>query len=207
MHCQSRKPTGAYFMADPNAGRVTQLRNIQTRTGRSIQSLHADVLSTGLVKVGERRSWLMERFKLGYGDANAVALTIDHLPKELAIDATPSLEQSEGDPLDTIYSGTKAHLRTLHDGVIAVVSKLGSFEQTPKKGYISLRRKKQFAMVGPATKDTIEIGLNAKNLPISARLKSVPSGGMCQAKTRITSLKEIDASLVDWIKQAFDAAG
>jgi hypothetical protein len=194
-------------MADPNAGRLTQLRNIQTKTGRSIQSLHDEVLNTGLIKVGERRSWLMETFKLGFGDANTVALTIGKLPEELAVGPTPSTGPSGDNPLDIIYSGAKAHLYPLHEGVIAVVSKFGSFEQAPKKGYISLRRKKQFAMVGPATKDTIEIGLNAKNLPVHVRLKSLPPGGMCQATTRITSLKEIDATLVGWIKQAFDAAG
>jgi hypothetical protein len=54
---------------------------------------------------------------------------------------------------------------------------------------------------------SIEIGLNAKDLPAHARLKVQPPGGMCQATTRITSAREIDAPLKAWLKQAFDAAG
>jgi hypothetical protein len=87
------------------------------------------------------------------------------------------------------------------------VRTFGPFEEAPKKTYISLRRKKQFAMVGPATKDSIEIGLNAKNLPEDARLKVLPPGGMCQATTRVSKLDELDADLMGWLRQAFDAAG
>ena len=62
-------------------------------------------------------------------------------------------------------------------------------------------------MVGPATKDAVEIGLNAKDLPPHERLKLQPPGSMCQATTRIGSVKEVDAALKGWLKRAFDAAG
>jgi predicted transport protein len=109
--------------------------------------------------------------------------------------------------LDAIYSGPKAALRPLHEAVMAVVTALGEFEAAPKKTYISLRRKKQFAMVGPATKDSVEIGLNCKDLASHARLKVQPPGGMSQVTTRIGAVSDIDAALKGWIKQAYDAAG
>jgi hypothetical protein len=86
------------------------------------------------------------------------------------------------------------------------VRSFGAFDEAPKKTYISLRRKKQFAMVGPATKDSVEIGLNAKNLEPNARLKVLPPGGMCNATTRITDSSELDATLVGWLRRAYDAA-
>ena len=89
---------------------------------------------------------------------------------------------------------------------MAVVRSLGDFEAAPKKSYVSLRRKKQFAMVGPATKDSIEIGLNCKDLPPHARLKVLAPGGMCQVTTRVTKASEIDAELEAWLKQAHNAA-
>jgi Domain of unknown function (DUF5655) len=95
----------------------------------------------------------------------------------------------------------------VHDAVMAAVRSLGEFEEAPKKSYVSLRRKKQFAMVGPATKDAVEIGLNAKDLPPHARLKVQPPGSMCQATTRIGSAAEVDAALKGWLKKAYDAAG
>ncbi len=89
---------------------------------------------------------------------------------------------------------------------MAVVQGFGDFEAAPKKTYISLRRNKQFAMVGPATKDSIEIGLNCKDLPPHARLKVLVPGGMCQATTRVTQASEIDVALKGWLKRAYDAA-
>jgi hypothetical protein len=193
-------------MADPQAALLTQLRNIQAKTGKSIAELQAAAQASGLAKHGEKRSWLMEKFQLGYGDANTVVTLIGKLPAGL--DGAPAAPAApQGDPLDAIYTGAKAGLRPLHDAVMKVIAGLGAFEEAPKKTYISLRRKKQFAMVGPATKDAIEIGLNAKDLPPHARLKVQPPASMCQATTRITSAGEIDATLKGWLKRAYDAAG
>ncbi len=194
-------------MADPQAATRTQLRNIQAKTGKTLVELHTAVAATGLAKTGERRNWLMEHFKLGYGDANAVALFMGKPLPDLGDAPAPAAAPADGDPLDAIYAGPKAALRPLHEAVMKAVAALGAFEAAPKKSYVSLRRKKQFAMVGPATKDSVEIGLNAKDLSPHARLKVQPPGGMCQATTRVSSVAEVDATLKGWLKQAYDAAG
>lgn len=195
-------------MADPAAATITQLRNIQARTGKTIAELHAAVAASGAAKHGERRTWLMEHFELGYGDANAVALFIDKPLPALGGEApTAAATEPTGDPLAAIYTGAKSGLRPLHEAVVLQIRAFGDFEEAPKKSYVSLRRKKQFAMVGPATKDSVEIGLNAKDLPAHARLKVQPTGGMCQATTRLTSAAEVDAQLLGWLRRAYDAAG
>ena len=193
-------------MADPQAATRTQLRNIQTKTGKPIAALHAAVAATGLAKTGERRSWLMEHFKLGYGDANAVALFMDRPLPDLG-DAPVAPAPAEGDPLDAIYTGPKAHLRVLHERLMTEIDKLGPHEKAPKKSYVSLRRKKQFAMLGPATKDQIELGLNARELPHATRLKAMPPGGMCQYAVRLSAADEINSELMAWVRAAYTAAG
>ncbi len=195
-------------MADPVAATITQLKNIQTRTGKTIAELHAALAASGSIKHGEKRSWLMERFNLGYGDANTVVHFVDKPMPDLGGGDLPTAAPvADGDPLAAIYSGAKAGLRPLHEAVILQIKTFGTFEEAPKKAYVSLRRKKQFAMVGPATKDSVEIGLNAKDLPAHARLKVQPPGSMCNATTRITSVVEVDKLLKGWLRQAYDAAG
>ncbi|MCB2021266.1 MAG: DUF4287 domain-containing protein [Burkholderiaceae bacterium] len=185
-------------MPDPAAAAATQLRNIEAKTGKKLEALYRIVAESGLAKVSEQRTMLMERFGLGYGDANTVAL----LAKAAAAPAPAS-----DDPLDAIYSGAKAHLRPLHDALTAAIDRIGPHEKAPKKSTVSLRRKKQFALIGPATKEQIELGLNAKGLPASPRLKALAPGGMCQYSVRLSTAGEIDAELLGWVRVAYDAAG
>jgi Domain of unknown function (DUF5655) len=91
--------------------------------------------------------------------------------------------------------------------MMAAIRLLGTFEEAPKKTYISLRRKNQFAMVGPAPKSSIEIGLNGKDLAPHTRLKLQPPGSMCHVTTRISDKSELDDSHAGWLKKAYEAAG
>ena len=184
-------------MADPQAAIATQLHHIETKTGKTLAQLRAVIAQSGLAKHGEVRAMLMQRLGLGYGDANTLA----HAAK-----AEPAAAAA-GDPLDAIYAGNKAALRGMHEAVMAKIAAIGEFEIAPKKTYVSLRRKKQFAMLGPATASQLELGLNAKSLPADARLKAMPAGGMCQYAVRLSSPAEIDAKLLAWVRAAFDAAG
>ena len=194
-------------MADPQAALLTQLRNIQAKTGKTLAELHAALAASGQAKHGEKRAWVMEHFGLGYGDANTVVHTVgQHLPGlEGAVPAAAAAPA--GDPLQAIYAGSKAHLRALHEAVIAAVDALGPYERSPKKSYVSLRRKKQFALVGPATQEQIEVGLNVKSLPPHPRLRAMPPGGMCAYTTRLSRAEEVDAELRAWLQAAYDAAG
>ena len=115
--------------------------------------------------------------------------------------------KGQDEVLDEIYSGAKAALRPIHDAVIAAITGLGDFEIAPKKGYVSLRRNKQFAMVGPATNGRVDLGLNLKDLAGTARLEAQKPGGMCQFKVKLTTPAEVDGELLAWIRRAYDAAG
>ena len=109
--------------------------------------------------------------------------------------------------LDTIYAGPKAALRPIHDALLAAMRAFGGFEEAPKKGYVSYRRKKQFAMIGPATKTQVEVGLNAKGLPAGERLQALPAGQKYNYKVRLGDAEEVNAELLGWLRAAYDSAG
>ena len=179
----------------------TQLTNIEKRTGKSLEALAAIVKKSGLTKHGEIRDMLKRDLGMGHGDANTLVHYV------LKSDGATAAEGKGGDAvLDGIYAGPKEALRPIHEKVMAAVTKFGPFEIAPKKGYVSLRGKKQFAMIGPATKSQVEIGLNMKDVPATARLSAVPPGGMCQYKVRVADPSEVDAELIAWIRKAYDSA-
>jgi hypothetical protein len=183
---------------------ATQLRNIEQRTGKSLAELGQMVRKSGLTKHGELRDMLKSTLGLGHGDAN----TLVHVVLKSSGDARAAAAAISGeDVLDAIYAGPKAALRPIHEKVLAAIAPFGPFEVAPKKSYVSLRRKKQFAMVGPATNSRVEVGLNLKGIAGTDRLLELPPGGMCQYKVKLGDPREVDAELLAWIRKAYDAAG
>jgi hypothetical protein len=190
-------------MSTLDKARETQLKNIQIKTGKSLAELTTLIQSSGLTKHGEIRDMLIRELGLGYGDATMLvhfALQSDGQSAAEAKDA------SIDEVVDEIYSGAKADLRPIHDRLMAAINQFGEFEVVPKKGYVSLRRKRQFTMIGPATKTRVEVGINSKTLEATDRLIGMPPGGMCQFKVNVTDASQVDAELIAWIKQAYDGA-
>jgi hypothetical protein len=178
--------------------------NIQAKTGKSLPELAALIQASGLTKHGEIRTMLMQELGLGYGDANTLIHVIKQSDGERAAEAAGLSEEGV---LDGIYTGPRSALRPIHDRLMAAIVDFGAFETVPKKGYVSLRRKKQFAMLGPATNTRFELGLNAKGLPADPRLLDQPAGSMCNYKVRLTDADQVDEELIAWARQAYDSAG
>lgn len=182
---------------DLNAAIQTQLNNIQTKTGKSLDELFSAMTKSGHEKHGQLRDFAKSEFGLGHGDANALA---NHFLKGQA-------PEPASDPLDDIYTGPKAALRPIHEKLMETINGFGDFEIHPKKGYVALRRKKQFAMIGPATNSRVEVGINMKDIPGTDRLEEQAPGGMCQYKVKVTDVSQVDNELFGWIKTAYDASG
>ena len=190
-------------MSSLDQARATQLKNIESKTGKTLEVLQAAITRTGLTKHSEIRGMLMQKFHLGYGDAN----TLVHFA--LKSDAQSAAEASGAsieDIVGQIYSGNKAQLRSIQEKVMSAITKFGPFETVPKKAYVSLRRKRQFAMIGPAAKSRVEVGLNMKGIKATPRLIQLPPGGMCQYKIVLAIDADVDKELIAWIRQAYDSS-
>ena len=188
-------------MASPEQALATQLRNIEAKTGRSLSTMRAEIAASGKLKHGEIRSWLMDKYGLGYGDANSLA----HFARGTKGATAEAISGS--DPLAEIYPEKRKHLRFVHDAVVAAIRQWGDFEIAPKKGYVSLRRKKQFAMLGPKNAERAELGLNLKEDVASDRVVPQKPGGMCQYAIALHGADEVDEELLRVLRRAFNAAG
>jgi hypothetical protein len=180
----------------------TQLDNIQKKTGKSLDELAAIIQKSGLIRHGEIRDYLKRELNLGHGDANALVHAVFQSDGQRATEG-----KSTDAVLDEIYTGAKAGMRPIHEALMKQIIKFGEFEIVPKKGYVSLRRKKQFAMIGPKTNTRFEVGINAKDLNKNARLLEQPKGNMCNYIVNVTDAQEVDSELIAWLKNAYEGAG
>ena len=191
-------------MADIEKAVATQLANIEKRTGKSLAQLTEIVKKSGLSKHGELVAMLKKKLGMGHGDANTLVHTVRKAESGGAAGSKPSSPQ---EVLDGLYTGAKAALRPIHDKLLKELRKFGDFEEAPKKTYVSYRRKKQFAMIGPATNTRVEVGLNMKGAKATARLEALPPGKMCNYRIKLTDARDVDTELVAWIKRAYEPAG
>lgn len=143
-------------------------------------------------------NYLKSEHDFTYGYANFVAL------KARKSDAG-SIDDKE--LLANQYKG-KEQLKPIYDKLISEISSFGKdITITPKKASVSMIRGKQFALIKPATKSRIDLGLKIKDKAITDRLEnSGPFGTMCTHRVRLSSEDEVDAELIGWLKEAYEKA-
>jgi len=97
----------------------------------------------------------------------------------------------------------------LHDALLGEIRALGAFDITPKKGYLSLRRRKQFAMVQPSTTSRIDLGLILPaTTPATGRLEPAAKfNPLFTHRVRITAATDLDDELRGWLATDYALAG
>ena len=116
-----------------------------------------------------------------------------------------SEDSSETDLVEVQYQGKEA-LLPIYKALIAFVKTLGDdVTITPKKGSVSIIRKRQFVLIKPATKTRIDLGFKLKDKPVTGRLEnSGPFGTMCTHRVQLSELNQLDAELKAWIREAYE---
>lgn len=167
-------------------------------TGKNQKEIHKIFLESKMEKHSEIRTLFINELGLTYGYANTLAHYIAQ---------TDGASLSEGksihEILDEIYSGEKQRFRPIHEAIMKKIEEFGQFEVIPKKGYVSFKRKKQFAMIGPKTNTRMEIGINLKSNIVDQRLEEQPSGSMCQYIYKIKDINDLDDQLFEWLFSAY----
>lgn len=168
------------------------------KTGKPLDHWIKVVVSAKLEKHKQIIEFLKSEHGFTHGFANFVAHKArksdagSHEPEEL---------------LKTQYEG-KEILLPIYEKLVEVILKFGAdITRTPKKDSVSMIRKKQFALIKPATKTRIDLGLKLKGKPETERLGgSGPFGSMCTHRVQLTETSQVDDELISWIKEAYDGA-
>jgi hypothetical protein len=189
-------------MATVQQGLEAQIRNIEATYGKPMSAWAAIISASGLTKHTDVVAMLKKDYGMTHGAAHRVAL----VARDQAAGAAGAGQDS--DPVDALYTGKKASLRPLHDALMTTIEALGDdVETAPKKGYLSLRRRKQFAMIQPSAAGRIDLGLILRDVPPGDRLESAAGfNALFTHRVRLTSTAGIDPQLTAWLQRAYDRA-
>jgi hypothetical protein len=189
-------------MATVQSALQSQIRNIEEKHGRTMDEWAVLFAGRGLSRHGELMPVLKNEFSLSHGNANRVALEV------LARAGGKARPAVAGDPADELYRGKKAGLRPVHDKLVKAVTALGDdIEVAPKKAYLSIRRRKQFALIQPAAAH-VDVGLILAGEPPTDRLEQAGHfNAMFTHRVRVASPEAVDEELAAWLRRAYEAAG
>ncbi|MCU0469174.1 MAG: DUF4287 domain-containing protein [Arcicella sp.] len=177
---------------------LTMLENLKEKTGQSLEEWKNLILNQNLSKHGEIVKFLKEKHNVTHGYASEIAL------KVLGSDADSSSDTDE--LIVNQYKG-KENLKPFYEKLISEIQQFdGEFEIAPKKSYVSLRRKKQFIILNPASKTRFEIGFNLKGVGATGRLEAEKPDGICSHKIKLSDIQEIDQEVIEWIRMAYNNA-
>lgn len=182
----------------PEQAAQAMIDNLKEKTGKTLKQWFAELKRTDFEKHGEFMKHLKAEMGISHGYANLIAMKYRE-----------DLAGGAGDPVAAQYAELKAGLRPIYDTIVKSVSGFGDdVEISPKKTYVSLRRKKQFALVQPSTKDRVDLGINLKGEDATGRLEHSGSfNAMVSHRVRLGSAKDVDAEVKSWLKKAYNAAG
>ena len=186
----------------PEEQMASMTAKLEEITGKSLTQWTALVKKSGKSKHGEVVTWLKADHGVTHGYANLIAHSAF---KSDALSQTTS----GVDLVAQMFAGDKAAMRPIFDAIMKQVRSFGSdIEETPKKGYLSLRRKTQFATLHPSTKTRFDVGIKLKGVAPKGRLEAAGSwNGMVSHRVRIESPSDVDKELLGWLRDAYAAAG
>ena len=174
--------------------------NLQKNSGKSLDEWIEIVMKEKLQKHGEILKFLKESHGFTHGFANLVA------HKALKSDAGSADDQDE--LVRKQYVG-KEFFWPIYEVLKKEIASFGKdVEFIPKNSYVSVKRKKQFAILVLATKTRYEVGINLKGQPAHGILElETKANSMCSHKVVVNHEEQITPELISWLRKAFEAAG
>ncbi|MGX5174607.1 DUF5655 domain-containing protein [Aliikangiella sp. IMCC44653] len=171
----------------------TMIENMPEKTGKSLAQWKTLLSKNNFEKHSQAVNYLKSEYGITHGFANTIV----------------SLYKADNEPeIDLVKSQylNKEQLLPIYDALIKYAKSLGSdVVAVPKKASVSIKTSKQFALIKPATKTRIDLGLKLKDVEAKDRLgPSGPFGAMCTHRVQLTTVDDVDQEVKQWLKLAYD---
>ncbi len=173
--------------------------NLIEKTGKSLSQWKSELAEKQFDKHGEIMSYLKQHCGVSHGYANFIALKFRE---------SDAASYTNDELIAAQYTRKEGLLPTFEILRKVIMSFGDDVEEVPKKAAVSYRRKRQFALVKPATKTRMDIGLKFTDRAVEGRLlDSGPFGTMCTHRIILNVGDDVDDALVTYLRAAYLEAG
>lgn len=175
--------------------REMAIRVLEKQTGEGLEHWNRRVRQEKFKDEQSLRVWLKEQGVTGYAEGLLVMEQFGY-PDFLTASADKLIEGQYAD---------RPHLRPIYDGIINAVMEIGAVTIQARKTYVSLLTpRRTFARVQPTTKNRVDVGLRLEGQKPSRRLQPSRIHETMKLQISLTSVEEIDAEVLSWLRRAYE---
>ena len=172
------------------------MENVVAFTGKTLPDWMKLLRSKGLAKPKETTDWFQKEKKMGHMYASLLA--------GLFVNGGKPVYANTNDLLDAQFKG-KEHLRNLYDEIIEKIeTKFPSAQILPKKTYVSVSGKREFAAISIKSKE-IRLGMDLGDLQFDQNIivaKSLGTMPRISHMVLISKSSDFNDSVIELMKKA-----
>jgi len=172
---------------------------LQRKTGKTFEEWVRIVQQSGPGTRKERVEWLKTHHQLGTVAAGLVVSQAEG----------KGTDYHQGEALiEAMFAGPKAGLHPIYEQLVKLATGLGTDVTVwPCRTQVTLKRRRQFAWIKPATNTRIDLGLALPDVKPTVRLLDIPGTDekdRVRLRIPIARRGEIDDEVKRWLKTAYD---
>ena len=175
--------------------REMSIRVLEKQTGEGLEHWNRRVRKQKFKDEKTMRAWLKEQGVTGYAE-NLLVMERFGYPDFLIASANELIDGQYAD---------RPHLRPIYEGIINAVMGIAAVTIQARKTYVSLMTpRRTFARVQPTTKNRVDVGLRIEGQKPTGRLQPSRIHDTMKLQISLTSVEEVDAEVLSWLRRAYE---
>ena len=179
---------------DWSRNREMWIRVLEKQTGASLDHWNQRVRKENFKDEQSLRAWLNGQGVKGYAESLLVMERFGY----------PDFLTASGDELIERQYADRPQLRPIYDAIINALLGIGAIRIQARKTYVSLLTpRRTFARVQPTTRTRVDVGLRIEGQKPFGRLLSSTIHETMKLQISLTSVEDIDAEMLSWLRLAY----
>ncbi len=178
--------------------RSNWIRALEESTGDDLDTWNRRIQREAFRDEQSLRGWLARQGVTGYAQSLLVMERFGY----------PDFMSASAEQLIDGQYADRPQLRPIFDAIVNAVLEFGEVIVQVRKTYVSLvSPRRTFARIQPTTKTRLDLGLRLEGQKAGGRLQPSKIHETMRLQISLTSVEQVDAEVLRWLRQAYDENG